>query len=349
MARMPGLPDPPLAPNRRPFPLAMALVHPGAGRLEPISCPMPTLAPGQLRLRVRTCGVCRTDLHLVDGDLATPELPRIPGHEIVGTVVEAGVGGSAFAVGDRVGVPWLSSTCGACRYCLGGRENLCADARFTGWQIDGGYADYAVVPAAACVAIPPRFDDEQAAPLLCAGLIGYRAWRMLPGAAVIGLYGFGAAAHLIAQVALAEGQTVFAFTRPGDAAAQVLARTLGVHWAGDTRQTPPQPLDGAILFAPAGELVPLALQHLAPGGSVVCAGIHMSDIPSFPYCWLWMERSIRSVANLTRRDAVDFMAWASTHPLRMAVHVYPLAQANDALADLRSGRIAGAAVLRCDG
>jgi len=345
---MAGLPDPvPAAASGLPSPLAMALVRPGSGRLEAVPCPMPALAPGQLRLRVHACGVCRTDLHLVDGDLPTPELPRIPGHEIVGTVVDAG--GSAFAIGDRVGVPWLSSTCGACRYCLGGRENLCADARFTGWQLDGGYAEYAVAPAETCVAIPPGYSDEQAAPLLCAGLIGLRAWRMLPGASVVGLYGFGAAAHLIAQVALAEGQTVFAFTRPGDDAAQELARSLGVHWAGDTGQAPPQPLDGAILFAPAGELVPLALQHLAPGGTVVCAGIHMSDIPSFPYRWLWMERSVRSVANLTRRDAADFMAWAAAHPLHLAVHVYPLAQANDALADLRSGRIAGVAVLRCKG
>lgn len=327
----------------------MALVAGGGGRLEPIACPMPALRPGQLRLRVHVCGVCRTDLHLVDGDLDTPERPRIPGHEIVGTVVEIADGpGAAFQPGDRVGVPWLSDHCHHCRFCLGGRENLCAGATFTGWSVDGGYAEYAVAPAAACVAIPPRYSDEEAAPLLCAGLIGFRAWRMLPpDAAVIGLYGFGAAAHVIAQVALAEGRRVYAFTRPGDDAAQALARSLGVPWAGSSDEAPPQPLDGAILFAPVGSLVTTALRHLQPGGTVVCAGIHMSDIPSFPYRLLWMERSVRSVANLTRRDAQDFMAWAATHPLKLQTRCYALADANTALDDLRAGHVAGAAVLRC--
>jgi alcohol dehydrogenase, propanol-preferring len=326
-------------------PIAMALVQPQAHRLARIACPMPLLQPGQLRLRVRACGVCRTDLHIVDGELATPALPRIPGHEIVGEVLETAAGSGPWRIGDRVGVAWLHDTCGSCRWCAGGRENLCADARFTGWNVDGGYADYTVAPAAACVAIPPAYSDTEAAPLLCAGLIGYRAWRMAGDPAVVGLYGFGAAAHLIAQVALAEGRTVYAFTRPGDAAAQALALSLGVHWAGDSSQAPPQPLDAAILLAPAGELVPQALGHLLPGGTVVCAGIHMSDIPSFPYRLLWMERSIRSVANLTRRDAQDFMAWAGHHRLRLSTHSYPLSQANDALDDLRAGRIAGAAVL----
>lgn len=324
----------------------MALVQPHAHRLEPIACPMPALQTGQLRLRVRACGVCRTDLHIVDGDLATPALPRIPGHEIVGEVVEAAAGSDPWRVGDRVGVAWLHDTCGHCRWCDGGRENLCASARFTGWNVDGGYADYTVAPAEACVAIPPGYGDVDAAPLLCAGLIGYRAWRMAGDPAVVGLYGFGAAAHLVAQVALAEGRTVYAFTRPGDAAAQALALSLGVHWAGDSGQMPPQALDAAILFAPVGELVPQALGRLLPGGTVVCAGIHMSDIPSFPYRLLWMERSIRSVANLTRRDGHDFMAWAARHRLRLSTRAYPLAQANGALDDLRAGRVVGAAVLQ---
>ena len=231
-------------------------------------------------------------------------------------VVEAATGRSPWRIGDRVGVAWLHDTCGHCRWCAGGRENLCASARFTGWNVDGGYADYTAAPAEACVAIPPGYGDVEAAPLLCAGLIGYRAWRMAGDPAVVGLYGFGAAAHLIAQVALAEGRTVYAFTRAGDAAAQALAWSLGVHWAGDSGQTPPQPMDAAILFAPAGELVPQALGQLLPGGTVVCAGIHMSDIPSFPYRLLWMERSLRSVANLTRRDGHEFMAWAGRHRLR---------------------------------
>jgi propanol-preferring alcohol dehydrogenase len=328
-------------------PEAMALTRAGAGRLDPIPCPIPELRPGQLRLRVHVCGVCRTDLHIVDGELATPALPRIPGHEIVGTVVELGAGCVHAKLGQRVGVPWLYSTCGHCRWCETGHENLCPDARFTGWSVDGGYAQHAVAPDDAVVAIPPNYNDTEAAPLLCAGLIGFRALRMLPDATAIGLYGFGAAAHLVAQVALAERRRVFAFTRAGDTAAQELARSLGVQWAGDSTQAPPDAMDGAILFAPAGELVPQALRHVSPGGAVVCAGIHMSDIPSFPYRWLWMERSVRSVANLTRRDAHDFMAWAAVHKLRLSTVSYALADANRALADLRAGRIAGAAVLDC--
>ncbi len=331
-------------------PLAMALTQRGAGRLESIACPMPPLRPGQVRLRVLACGVCRTDLHLVDGELDACDLPRIPGHEIVGELVELGSDTPGWQLGDRVGVAWLHDTCLACALCRGGRENLCAGARFTGLSVDGGYADFTVASAAACIRLPAGYSDVEAAPLLCAGLIGYRAWRMAcdtaSEVAVVGLYGFGAAAHLIAQVALAEGRTVFAFTRRGDTPAQALALSLGVHWAGDSGQAPPQPMDAAILFAPAGELVPQALAHVLPGGTVVCAGIHMSDIPSFPYRLLWMERSLRSVANLTRRDAVGFMDWAGRHALKLATTVYPLARANDALSDLRSGRIAGAAVLQ---
>ena len=245
-------------------------------------------------------------------------------------------------------MPWLAATCGHCSLCRRGHENLCADALFTGWSVDGGYAEYAVAREAYSFALPPNYGDEQAAPLLCAGLIGYRALRMLPDAPAIGLYGFGAAAHLIAQVALAQGRRVYAFTRPGDEAAQSLARSLGVHWAGDSTQDPPAPIDGAILFAPAGELVPRALQVLAPAGTVVCAGIHMSDIPGFAYRWLWQERCVRSVANLTRRDATEFLAWAGAHQLRLATTPYALADANTALDDLRAGRVVGAAVLRCD-
>ena len=314
-------------------------------RLQAIDLPMPPLAPHELRLRVHSCGVCRTDLHIVDGELPLASLPRVPGHEIVGSVVELGVRCQRFALDERVGVPWLHGTCGHCAYCASERENLCESAQFTGWSVDGGYAEYAVASEDYCVAIPPSYSDEQAAPLLCAGLIGYRALRMLPDASVIGLYGFGAAGHLIAQVALAQGRHVFAFTRPGDEAAQALARSLGVTWAGDSTQTPPTEMDGAILFAPAGELVPRALQQIAPGGTVVCAGIHMSDIPSFPYRWLWKERCVRSVANLTRRDAREFMAWAAEHDLKLSTTAYPLADANDALDDLRAGRISGAAVL----
>jgi propanol-preferring alcohol dehydrogenase len=326
---------------------AMALVDTAEHRLQPIECTHAPLRSGELRLRVHTCGVCRTDLHIVDGELPTAALPRVPGHEIVGSVVELGPDCRRFRVGDRVGGPWLHGSCNECGYCRSGRENLCENAVFTGWSVDGGYAEYAVAQEDYSFAIPAVYSDEQAAPLLCAGLIGYRALGMLPGASAIGIYGFGAAGHLIAQVALAQGRRVFAFTRPGDAAAQALARSLGVRWAGDSSQAPPQPLDGAILFAPAGELVPIALQQVLPGATVVCAGIHMSDIPSFPYRWLWKERCLRSVANLTRRDGREFFAFAATHPLSLSTTSYALADANTALADLRSGRITGAAVLRC--
>lgn len=325
---------------------AMALVEAG-GALVGLTLPMRPLGPGEVRLRVHTCGVCRTDLHIVDGDLATPALPRVPGHEIVGTVVERGPACSLHRLGQRVGVPWLADTCRRCALCRAGRENLCADARFTGWSVDGGYAEYAVANEAYCFALPAQHDDVQAAPLLCAGLIGYRALRMVPEARTVGLYGFGAAAHLVAQVALAEGRRVYAFTRAGDLAAQHLALSLGVHWAGDSTQDPPGPMDGALIFAPAGELVPRALQGLAPAGTVVCAGIHMSDIPSFPYRWLWQERCVRSVANLTRQDGVDFFEFVARHPLQLTTTVYDLTDANRALDDLRGARVAGAAVLRC--
>jgi propanol-preferring alcohol dehydrogenase len=327
--------------------LAMALVDGARPLLQPIERPMPALAPTQLRLSVLACGVCRTDLHIVDGELPAPRLPCVPGHEIIGRVVELGPGCRRFRVGDRVGVPWLHGTCQQCAYCESGRENLCDGATFTGWSVDGGYAQYAVCNEDYSVALPSNYSDVDAAPLLCAGLIGYRALRMLPAAASIGLYGFGAAAHLIAQVALQQGRRVAAFTRPGDDAAQALARSLGVQWAGDSTQAPPAPMDGAILFAPAGELVPRALEHVAPGGTVVCAGIHMSDIPTFAYRLLWKERCVRSVANLTRRDAQEFMAFAADHTLALSTRPYALAQANEALGDLRSGRFAGAAVLRC--
>jgi propanol-preferring alcohol dehydrogenase len=326
---------------------AMALVDATRHELSAIELPMRPLAAGEIRLRVHACGVCRTDLHLVDGELATPSLPRVPGHETVGTVVERGPGCHLHPLGARVGVPWLADTCQNCLFCARGRENLCAQARFTGWSVDGGYAEYAVAREAYSFALPDVYGDEEAAPLLCAGLIGFRALRMLPEATAVGLYGFGAAAHLVAQVALAQGRHVYAFTRPGDEAAQALARSLGVHWAGDSTQDPPAPMDGAILFAPVGALVPRALQAVEPAGTVVCAGIHMSDIPSFPYRWLWQERCVRSVANLTRRDATEFLAFAASHRLRLSTTAYPLADANRALDDLRSGRVVGAAVLRC--
>jgi alcohol dehydrogenase, propanol-preferring len=327
--------------------LAMALVGGAQRSLQAVERPMPALAPGQLRLRVQACGVCRTDLHIVDGELPTLRLPCVPGHEIVGSVVEVGPACLQFRVGDRVGVPWLHAACEHCGYCESGRENLCEKALFTGWSVDGGYAQYAVANEQYSVALPPNYSDVEAAPLLCAGLIGYRALRMLPAATAIGLYGFGAAAHLIAQVALAQGRRVYAFTRAGDDAAQALALSLGVHWAGDSAQAPPAWMDGAIVFAPVGALVPRALELVAPGGTVVCAGIHMSDIPSFAYQRLWKERCVRSVANLTRRDAREFMAFASTHTLALSTVSYPLEQANEALDDLRGGRVVGAAVLRC--
>lgn len=300
---------------------------------------------GEVAMRVLACGVCRTDLHLADGDLPLPGHPVVPGHEIVGRIEALGEGVAGLGVGDRVGVPWLGWTCGECEPCRAGRENLCEHARFTGWQIAGGYAGHAVADARYVFRLPERYGDEQAAPLLCAGLIGWRAYTMAGDAKRLGLYGFGAAAHLIAQVAVAQGRELHAFTRPGDAAAQALARELGAAWAGGSDEAPRAPLDAALIFAPVGALVPAALRAVRPGGTVVCAGIHMSDIPSFPYAWLWGERRIVSVANLTRADGDAFMAVAARLPLRVHATRYALADANRALADLREGRVSGAAVL----
>lgn len=310
--------------------------------------PVPAPGPGQLRLRVTACGVCRTDLHVVDGELEHPREALIPGHEIVGRVDAVGEKVDNVAVGDRVGVPWLAWTCGECRFCRSGHENLCDKARFTGYQIDGGYAEYAVADARFCFAIPEVFDDVAAAPLLCAGLIGYRALRMagVPDRVRrLGLYGFGAAAHIAAQVAVHRGQEVLAFTRPGDTAGQDFARSMGAAWAGGSQDMPPEPLDAAIIFAPVGELVPAALKATIKGGTVVCAGIHMSDIPSFPYRLLWGERVLRSVANLTRRDGEEFFRIAAQVPVRTHTTAFPLDQANEALRRLREGELEGAAVL----
>jgi propanol-preferring alcohol dehydrogenase len=301
----------------------------------------------QILIRVRACGVCRTDLHVVDGELRDPKLPLIPGHQIVGEVVETGERVERFAPGDRVGVPWLGWTCGRCRYCLSGRENLCDDARFTGYQIDGGYAEYAVADHRFCFPISDA-SDLQVAPLLCAGLIGYRSLKMTGDAKRLGLYGFGAAAHIVIQVACHQGQQVFAFTRDGDEEAQSFAREMGALWAGDSSQPPPEELDAAIIFAPIGALVPVALRAVAKGGVVVCGGIHMSDIPSFPYEILWGERVVRSVANLTRRDGEEFFSLAPEVPVRTRVSPFPLAEANEALNSLREGRLSGAAVVVID-
>lgn len=306
--------------------------------------PVPVPGAGKVLIQVRACAVCRTDLHIVDGELPTLTLPRVPGHEIVGTVTAVGPG-VALAVGTRVGVPWLASTCGHCDYCRSGRENLCADARFTGCHVDGGYAEFALADHRYCLALPDSLDDVHAAPLLCAGLIGYRALRLTGAARRIGLYGFGAAAHLVAQLAIAQGREVYAFVRPGDLDAERFARSLGAKWAGASDAAPPIPLDAAIIFAPVGALVPAALAAVARGGTVVCAGIHMSDIPQFPYSLLWGERSLVSVANLTRLDGEEFMALAATLDLRPEVEVHPLAEANLALARLRAGQVSGAAVL----
>jgi propanol-preferring alcohol dehydrogenase len=327
--------------------LAMVLQQPspGGGRLAAVQRPPRDPGPGEIRVAVHACGVCRTDLHVVDGELDRPSLPLVPGHEVVGTVEAVGRDVDRFRIGDRVGIPWLGWTCGACPYCLSGRENLCERARFTGYTLDGGYAEAIVADARYCFALPAGVGDAEAAPLLCAGLIGYRALRFAGDARRLGIYGFGAAGHIIAQVARWQGREVFAFTRPGDAASQAFARSLGVTWAGDADAAPPEALDAALLFAPVGDLVPAALRATAPGGTVVCAGIHMSDIPGFPYSLLWRERSVRSVANLTRRDAEEFLALAGRAPIRTHIHRYPLPAANEALADLRAGRIDGAAVL----
>jgi alcohol dehydrogenase, propanol-preferring len=326
---------------------AMILDVPGEP-LRVAEVPVPEPGEGQLLLRVHCCAVCRTDLHVVDGELPDPRLPLIPGHQIVGAVEKFGGRAGSFTVGDRVGVPWLGWTDGECRYCLSGRENLCENARFTGYQIDGGYAEYAVAEARFCFPIPEGFPDLQAAPLLCAGLIGHRSLRFAGDAQRLGLYGFGASAHIVAQVAAHEGRRVFAFTSPHDEEAQEFARELGAEWAGSSEEAPPEELDAAIIFAPVGALVPAALRAVARGGTVVCAGIHMSDIPSFPYEILWGERSVRSVANLTRQDGLDFLALAPEVPVRTAVVPYPLEEANEALAALRGGHVRGAAVLVVD-
>jgi propanol-preferring alcohol dehydrogenase len=323
-----------------------AVVFAGIGQpLIERDVPRPEPGPGSVRLDVTACGVCRTDLHIVDGELERPKLPLVLGHQIVGTVNALGEGVTRFAVGQRVGVPWLAWTCGRCRFCVSGRENLCEKARFTGYDVDGGFAEEAVADERYCFPIPDGYPDVQAAPLLCAGLIGYRAYSMTGAAERIGLYGFGAAAHIVCQVALAEGRRVFAFTRPGDTDGQAFARDLGAEWAGGSDERPPEELDAAIVFAAAGELVPAALAASAKGGSVVCAGIHMSDIPSFPYQLLWGERSIRSVANLTRLDGDAFMLVAPAVPIHTEVTVFPLAETGTALETLRSGSVRGAIVI----
>jgi propanol-preferring alcohol dehydrogenase len=323
---------------------AMQVVVPGKP-LDLVDIPIPEPGPGQLLVRVRACGVCRTDLHVADGELDQGKLPIVPGHEIVGEVAALGPGVEGFAIGERVGIPWLGETCGRCTYCRSGRENLCRSARFTGYHIDGGYAEYACADARFCFSLPASYSDIEAAPLLCAGLIGYRALTMAGDARVVGIYGFGAAAHIVAQIARHQGRTLYAFTRAGDERAQRFARDLGAAWSGDSQQEPPSPLDAAIIFAPVGSLVPAALRATAPGGTVVCAGIHMSDIPSFPYRILWEERTLRSVANLTRKDGEEFLALAPRVPVRSEVHTFALERANEALDRLRSGRITGAAVL----
>ena len=326
-----------------------AMVLPSTGaQLELRQMPEPVPTAGQVQLKVCACGVCRTDLHVVDGDLDQPTLPIIPGHQIVGVVTALGPSVTRFAVGDRVGVPWLGWTCGACRYCETQRENLCPQARFTGYQLAGGFAEMTVADERYCFAIPSDYPDEQAAPLLCAGLIGYRSLRMTESAQRLGLYGFGASAHIVTQVARHQGREVYAFTRAGDTQGQAFARKLGACWVGSAEEQTPTPLDAAIIFAPAGHLVPLALRAVAPGGTVVCAGIHMSEIPSFPYAILWGERTLRSVANLTRRDGEEFLQLAPKVPIRTSVTEFDLRQANDALEALRHGRFRGAAVLRID-
>lgn len=321
----------------------MRLSRPGAP-LEACDEALPTPGPHQVLIAVGACGVCRTDLHVCDGDIPA-HYPIIPGHEIVGRVLSAGAAVTAFAPGDRVGVPWLGGTCGHCGFCRSGRENLCDAPLFTGCTVDGGYASHCLADARYCFAIPPEIDDVAAAPLLCAGLIGWRALRLAGEGRRIGLYGFGAAAHLLAQVALAQGREVYAFTRPGDARGQAFARALGCHWAGGSDEPPPELLHAALIFAPVGALVPLALKAVAKGGRVVCAGIHMTDIPGFPYSDLWGERSILSVANLTREDGLTFFAAIAGMRLKAVTHVFPLDEANAAIGAVRDGAIDGAAVL----
>jgi len=322
----------------------MVLERPGAP-LALRELPLPSPGAGEIRIRVRTCAVCRTDLHILDGDLAEPKLPLVPGHEIIGIVESIGDAVTEFSPGDRVGVPWLGRTCGVCKFCSRGQENLCETAEFTGYTRDGGFAEYVVADARFCFPVPDAYSDEAAAPLMCAGLIGYRAYRMADDAKRIGLYGFGAAAHIIAQVAISQGREIYAFTKPGDKKGQDFARTLGAVWAGGGDASPPNLLDAAIIFAPVGALVPAALRAVDQGGAVICAGIHMSDIPSFPYNDLWRERRIQSVANLTRRDGDEFLRIAPEANVKTTTRHYPLEKANEALDDLRAGRFEGAAVL----
>jgi propanol-preferring alcohol dehydrogenase len=326
---------------------AIILETPGKP-LRKADLPRPNPGHSQLLIRVLACAVCRTDLHVIDGELTKPKLPLIPGHEIVGTVAALGNGVDRFKIGDRVGIPWLGWTCGQCAYCKNGQENLCDQAKFTGYTLDGGYAEYTVADQRFCFSIPDSYSDAEAAPLLCAGLIGYRSLVKAGNGKRIGIYGFGAAAHIIAQVVKFQGRRIYAFTRPGDEEAKKFAIGLGAVWAGGSNEMPPEKLDAAIIFAPVGELVPLALKAVAKGGIVVCGGIHMSDIPSFPYSILWQERSICSVANLTRRDGEEFMVLAPKVPVRTQVETFPLEQANEALNHLRTGKIHGAAVLVTD-
>ncbi len=335
-------PDSPALPDEM---VVMRLEQPGQ-ELQRRTVPVPRPGPGQVLLEVRACGVCRTDLHLLDGELPEVPLPVVPGHQIVGTVLGRGSGADAFVVGDRVGVPWLGWTCGTCRFCAMGRENLCDDARFTGYTIDGGFAEYTLADQRYCFSLPAGYSDVEVAPLLCAGLIGYRSYRMCgDDVEHLGIYGFGAAAHIIAQIAVFQGKQVYAFTRHGDTDAQEFARRVGAVWAGDSLQPPPRQLDAAIIFAPVGGLVPTALRALRKGGVVVCGGIHMSDIPAFPYSILWEERRLVSVANLERRDGEELLQVAPQVPVRTEVEVFSLGQANEALARLREGRLQGAAVL----
>lgn len=326
---------------------AMILDRPGRP-LRPADLPVPVPSEQQVLIRVSACGVCRTDLHVVDGDLTEPRLPLIPGHQIVGTVEKAGPGAGHLEAGRRVGVPWLGGSCGTCLYCRAGQENLCDESLYTGYQIDGGFAEYCLADERFCFPIPEGYPDLQAAPLLCAGLIGYRSLRMAGEGRRLGFYGFGAAAHILIQVACYQKREVFAFTREGDSESQRFARSLGAVWTGSSHETPPELLDAAIIFAPVGDLVPAALKAVRKGGAVVCAGIHMSDIPSFPYSILWGERMVRSVANLTRRDGEEFLALAPKVPVRTEVHPYPLERVNEALTDLRQGSFNGAAVIVMD-
>jgi alcohol dehydrogenase, propanol-preferring len=326
---------------------AMVLEQRGAP-LKERQLPVPKPGSGEVLLKVLASGVCRTDLHICDGELSGGKLPVILGHEIVGRVAALGDGVTGFKTGERLGVPWLAGSCGQCAYCRSGRENLCDQAKFTGYDRDGGYAEYTVADHRYCLRLPQNHDDAHAAPLLCAGLIGYRALKLAGEASSIGLYGFGAAAHVLAQISVAQGRRVYAFTRPGDAASQQFARELGVRWAGNSDETPPEPLDAALIFAPVGALVPSALKVVTKGGSVVCAGIHMSDIPEFPYAILWGERQLRSVANLTRADGAEFMSALARWPVHTSVKTYALTDANKALTDLRAGKLNGAAVLMPD-